>query len=485
MHYVRRLTGLLLVTCCVLTLSGCPFLFPGGLREDDFVRISANGFDAEDNAQDLNDYAWSMAHFVPDGTETGHVYVGTGNGIINVVISGLVSLFIGDFPESVPIGIGEIRRYRPDLGPQTWERVFDGRNGPAPLNESLVGFRAMHTYRPPSSGVHYLYALSLNPPALWRTRSGEAGSWELAWQSTQQGQVRAMEVHRGLLYFTVVFNDRETLNRNAQIWATDGEAVFPVIDDGFGNPDNILFASLQSFGGWLYAGSENASEGFELWRLAGPEPDPGPQRILAGGGGEPLNTVASTMTVFNEHLYLGTSWFPARGVLGIKAFDIFRITGAGAAEQIVGHDSVTGIKPGIGNFRNLYCWSLHAHDGWLYAGTFDAGIVVSSLLRGNTSLLPPLGPILDEIQAAFSDQKVKARASQKLEVGTWDQLVDAGADLYKTRDGLTWFPVNRDGLGNPGNYGFRNMLSAGGALFLGTANPYDGLEIWKAAPQNE
>ncbi|MBN2560997.1 MAG: hypothetical protein JXQ75_08715 [Phycisphaerae bacterium] len=52
------------------------------------------------------------------------------------------------------------------------------------------------------------------------------------------------------------------------------------------------------------------------------------------------------------------------------------------------------------------------------------------------------------------------------------------AELYKTQDGVTWHPVTLDGLGDVGNYGFRTMVSADGRFYVGTANPYDGLEIW-------
>ncbi len=59
-------------------------------------------------------------------------------------------------------------------------------------------------------------------------------------------------------------------------------------------------------------------------------------------------------------------------------------------------------------------------------------------------------------------------------------LWNAGADMYKSSDGVRWYPVTVTGLGDVGNYGFRTMESVGDDLYVGTTNPYDGLEIWRA-----
>ena len=61
----------------------------------------------------------------------------------------------------------------------------------------------------------------------------------------------------------------------------------------------------------------------------------------------------------------------------------------------------------------------------------------------------------------------------------------AGFDLFKTQDGVTWLPVTIDGLGDAGNYGARTMQSVGDSLYLGTANPFEGLEVWCATTPTE
>jgi hypothetical protein len=54
-----------------------------------------------------------------------------------------------------------------------------------------------------------------------------------------------------------------------------------------------------------------------------------------------------------------------------------------------------------------------------------------------------------------------------------------GFDLWRSTDGLIWTPVSLDGLGNPYNYGARNLyVTDENRLYLGTANPFQGCEVW-------
>lgn len=56
-----------------------------------------------------------------------------------------------------------------------------------------------------------------------------------------------------------------------------------------------------------------------------------------------------------------------------------------------------------------------------------------------------------------------------------------GFNLYVSRDGLDFEPVFLDGLDNRYNYGGRILyVDSEDDLYIGTANPYQGLEVWKA-----
>lgn len=54
-----------------------------------------------------------------------------------------------------------------------------------------------------------------------------------------------------------------------------------------------------------------------------------------------------------------------------------------------------------------------------------------------------------------------------------------GFDLYVTEDGKDWTKVVDDGLNDPYNYGARTFTVCDGELYLGTANPYYGAQLWK------
>jgi hypothetical protein len=48
----------------------------------------------------------------------------------------------------------------------------------------------------------------------------------------------------------------------------------------------------------------------------------------------------------------------------------------------------------------------------------------------------------------------------------------SGFELWRTRDGENWLPVDRRGFGTPYNIGIRNLVSTPYGLFAGTANPF-------------
>jgi hypothetical protein len=357
----------------------------------------------------------------------------------------------------------EIRRYRPDIDRLAWQRVLDVRDVQPNDYYWTVGFRHMKTYRAKSDGVNYLYASTLGHQAdLWRTSTGEPNSWSNVWTNATVSSVRSMEVHNGLLYLALM-NDALEHDHIGKIWATDGNAFSPVMEDGFGNPDNVGIESLISYNGWLYAGTANSATGYEIWKLAGPNENDPPVRVVAGGGPSPNNEWACSPCIFQGRLYYGSllSMMDAllRGFPG--GADIIRIDENDHWETVVGRGSLSGYSSGFNRRLNSYIWSMAAHDGWLYAGTFD------QLSPFTWALEDPIGFI-------------KTMMPQGKSANLIDSLGHSGADLYKTQDGVTWVPVTLDGFGDVGNYGFRTMKSVGKDFFVGTTNTFDGLEIWRA-----
>jgi hypothetical protein len=450
------------VVLLALSTTSCPCPEPvGGLEEEDFRLISLNGFDPEDNDADLNDYAWSMEYFAADGKGEGHVYVATGNDMIGLIYQGIQAIMLGGELGEIEAHPPEIRRYRSDLGETEWERVFDYRDIEPDGEFETIGFRFLKSYNALSSGVTYLYAATFGREAtVWRSATGDPGSWTSVWTSGAIGSVRWMEEHNRVLYLALS-NDTPEGERLGKIWATDGDTFWPVMEDAFGNPNNTGVMSLASFNGWLVAGTQNDAEGYEIWKLEGPSEKNGPVPLVLNGGPSSANQSAITPYVFQGKLYYGNMINPYANLAGgLKAADIIRIHPDDTWETLVGPGSITGWDSGFDHWPNTYIWWMEQHDGWLYASTYDQVSAFSNVLE-NLDLV---------FEALFG--------SEKREANPVEEWANAGSDLYKTQDGINWYPVTLTGFGDVGNYGFRIMKSVGDRLYVGTANPFDGLEVW-------
>ena len=466
MQVKQLLTTVAGLTLLVL-LSGCPSPLPalppdvGGLKADDFELISLNGFDPEDNRADINDYAWSMEYFEPDGDAPPYIYVGTGNDMIGLIYQGISAVLgtaeLGDIAARPP----EIRRYRGDIFRYAWETVLDYRDIEQDPDFETIGFRFLRQYRSPGDGVNRLYAATFGQTAtLWRSATGAPGSWEIFWQTDEPGSIRYMEEHNGLFYLAFANEAPTSDDRVGKIFVTDGEQVTSVMTDGFGDPENVGVMFLASFNGWLYAGTKNEAQGYQVWRLAGPNGDEAPVMVLNNGGPSAVNEAAITPCVFGGQLYVGSQLNPlANFTAGLKAADIIRISADDSWETVVGPGSVGGIDSGFDHWPNTYIWSMAVHDGWLYSATYDQ-----------------VSPVFNVIENF--DRVIKALLRAR-EANVIERVWRAGSDMYKTQDGVTWYRVTLDGFGDVGNYGFRTMESVGDHLYIGTTNPFDGLEIWR------
>lgn len=448
-----------------VVIAGCSQV-PAG-----FEAISQNGFDPVDNAADLNDYPWAMAYFQPDGKAGGQIYVGTGNGIDELVLELTGAIGAGGPAARPP----EIRRYRPDRGPKEWERVFDFREAEDGPSFTSTGFRHMTVYRAQSDGRTYLYASTFgSEPALFRSATGDADSWERVFSHPTGGQdfgsIRWLTVHRGLLY-VAISNDLTRERAPGELWATDGAAFWPVMQDGFGNPANHAVMALASFDGWLYAGTANVDTGFELWKLAG-SVGQGPYQVIGHGGTDERNMAVSTLHVFDNALFLGS--MIVGGAL-LRGADMLRVHPDDRWDVIVGPHSLSGYGPGFGNLANAYIWSFTEHGGALYAGTWD----MSAILQFGAdhpvvaiSAIP--GLIITALEYGAADILFGKRF-----YGPLADIFNMGADLYRSVDGVHWEPVFTNGLADPYNFGIRNIISLDGWLYFGMANNFDGLEIWR------
>ncbi len=441
-----------------------------------YTRISEPGFGVEDFAQDRGDYPWGMTFFKPDGAESGRVYVGTGNAVLDSIYADVLK-----WPRD-SVGLPpEIRRYRPDRGDQVWERVVDWRDVESGPPWNTRGVRTLLPYRPKADGKNYLYAGTFGEsPSLLRSATGDAGDWQMVYQGDRYGSVRGLTVHDGVLYFGLSYESVESPSVG-QIFSTDGESVSPIVTDGFGSTHNAGIYSLASFDGWLYAGTINLDRGFELWRLEGPDGTVPPQRIIAAESHAPALEAVADLQVFREHLYVGTIVFFNLNKDGFpplrRAADLYRVDATGYVEVVVGPNSVGGTEAGFGELSNAFTWSLEVHKDRLYCGTWDGDSVLPVLIDYWPRILQTYNERIGTDLLRFPPPFEATVRS-----GWYDAITRRGGRLYSSTDGVNWDEEFTGGLGDPENYGVRNLLSVDQELFLGLANVNTGLTIWKATP---
>lgn len=437
-----------------------------------FEQVAEPGFDDQGRARQA-DSAWSMRYFQADGASTGYVYVGTDNNILGLTMAALRKRRGREM--ELPVQPPQIRRYRPDLGPQTWEVVLDyADHEQAPyLNE---GFRSMGIYKAKADGRNYLYAgtMAAHSPEVWRSSSGEPGSWEKVFTFPNEpeskiGSIRSMVSHEdGLLYMSTTRSGDILPGGVGQIWVTDGITFTRVITDGFGDPNNGGISSLSSFNDCLYAGTYNPVTGYEVWKLRCiSDREALPQPVIRGGAGQPHNEAVMSLRVFNDYLYVGTGiplGFNPITRHGPRGCSLIRIGPDDSWEVVVGkkHSEPLAEYPaGFGWYLNVYCWYMKEHQGHLYLGTWDMSRTIAFLGQDVESVAPPFKPLLDELVVRPQD---------------WGSPM--GGDLYRTADGVQWEPIFLDGLGNPDNHGIRTLESTPSGLFVGTENPFTRLEVY-------
>lgn len=492
----------------------CGYNWPD-IFKDTFIKITpVNGFDVFnlDNARQ-NNYVWSMAEMGD------YLYVGTGRNIFySLITSGLV----GDIPVPpilTPNNVdmsGEIWRFHKG-GAKGWHRVY--KAPPEPMN---IGFRYMVTYTTPG-GETAIYAGALTPLSseLLILKSTDGVNWFPLDARISGYSTRYMVEHNGKLYMGALpltglggfrlYSSSDPEREGWELIDVSGEPG----KNPRGNIDLLL-----SFNNHLYVGT-GLPTGFELWRTRDVIPEKDNWKLIVDrGAGDARNEHPWSLGVFKNHIYIGTaieaavfSLNPDNPIVPPKGFDVIRVDRDDKWELVVGGTPVVPTEPvtgtrglplsgypsGFGDVSNAYCWQIQEHENELYLGTFSW-----------SALIPPYIPlvpqILSEILESFEEgQNIKGFlgvladylkymfiVDPFLSILTYNQISMIvanyihsmgckimGFDLWKTSDGEHWVPVSLNGLGNPCNYGVRILfVSSEGKLYLGTANPFQGCEVW-------
>ncbi len=451
---------------------------PVGLRAQNFRKVSPNGF-----GDPFNAYPHTMVWFKD------HLYVGTTRANLH-----LLWFTMGENVNRFSIWPVEqpANPYDLDLRGQIWR--FDHRNGEwqqvyispmlmgsegfeVPLS---IGFRGITVYQGKNDPEPVLYCTtwaSSKGPGPVLLRSSDGLNFEVVGQpglgDPTVATVRSVVPFQGKLFLSPTgttkgkylanIPDRMVILVNQDPEKGDWQLA---CEPFFGDPTNMGVFDMAPFNGYLYAATTNSAAGFQIWKTdASGTPPYRWKKVLSHGGyrGKENQSVGHLFE-FKGCLYIGTGILGGHDrerKIGPAAPELFRLFPDDSWELIVGEPRLTpeGLKvplSGLGAGYNSptvgYFWRMCEYEGWLYLGTYDWSV-----------WMPYIRP-----------ETMPDKLRQRIERVGVDNIVraQAGFDLWRSRDGVEWVPVSRNGFGNPCNYGIRTMVSSPYGLFLGVANPF-------------
>ena len=223
-----------------------------------------------------------------------------------------------------------------------------------------------------------------------------------------------------------------------------------------------------------------------------------PQRTRSG---------AANLRVFGDYLYIGEyndeeiaverMLFDNDFTFMNKNFEqpvnLYRMNAEEEIELIVGdademfpEGGLSGLGSGFGCNENQYIWKMTEYGGRLYVGTYDA-----------SSFLIPLDEYMNDEKAS---QEWKDSVDDYVEIlckdydgvpesavtcGEYLDQATFGFDLYVTEDGVNFTKITDNGFGDPYNHGLRAFGITEQGLFIGTANPFYGTQVWKLSEKSK
>ena len=158
----------------------------------------------------------------------------------------------------------------------------------------------------------------------------------------------------------------------------------------------------------------------------------------------------------------------------------------GDADEMFPDGGLSGYGSGFGCSENQYVWKMTVYDGKFYVGTYDA-----------SSFLIPLDEYMNDKNASEEwksrvDGYIKTLCADYSGVPqsavTCAEYLDKavfGFDLYVTEDGVNFTKITDNGFGDPYNHGLRAFGITSGGLYIGTANPFYGTQVWKLTEETE
>ncbi len=444
-----------------------------------------NGFDSNNlNNARQNNYAWSMAEL------DNFIYVGTGRNIlVNIIKAIEPRTVIPDIIRPDPVdNQAEIWRYEKN-GILEWERVYK-----APFGSGMTGFRYMIKHYP-FGGSPSLYAASFGA-SVKILKSPNGVNWFVMPGNLVGTSSRAMITHRGKLYVATV--DEANSSTTPYLYSSVDPEFYPwelVINpnapgyDPAKNPSGAI-SNMAVFNNRIYVATSSPN-GAAVWRTNGREPEMNDWTLIVDNGfGDPANKYTLSIGVFKNYLYVsGTKQLPLAWLLPMGC-DVIRIDRHDNWSLIVGgnpllpllspspkkHRSLSGLGSGFDNPFNVYAWQIQEYEGRLLISTFDDSsnmeVILTTLLANKEALYELIGSTVTNILIEIYKSVVEILRLIRYPIGF---------DLYVSDDGVHFKSVFLNGLNNPDNYGGRILfVDEREDLYLGTANPFQGCEVFVA-----
>jgi hypothetical protein len=471
LHAQSRLQLRFVVLVVLLVLASSVGARPPDVRSSGLLQADKWTLSGEQGFGDRqNSWAWSMQWW------RGYLYVGT-NRAFQCVQAQAFDILLGDQgfypptdpdiecpadPHDMPLQ-AEIWRWHPQ---RQWERVYQAPNdvpipGTSPRKYASrdIGYRGMTVFTE-ADGKTALYVGTVSPRALGYDvpprilRSTDGVNFRAVPQARGTvlgdfplGSFRGLTTYNGKLY--VIGGTLQGSGRLLEASNPHGG------NDHFREvgPPGVEVSAVMAFNGQLYIGTRDQINGYAVYRTSaeGSLPYVYTPVVVEGGYLPEPNSEVLAMHVFQNRLYVGLNAINLEGASVRGAAELIRINPDNTWEVVVGTPRqtltgwkypISGFDAGFGDPYNAHMWQIDTYDDTLYVGTLDTSTTISD----TSTINPP--PSL-------------------------------GFDLYRSSDGRRFSPVTTTGFGDEFDYGVRSLEPTPYGMFLGTANPYYGLRIYR------
>lgn len=455
------------------------------LDRTNFTTAAAQGFGDRQNS-----WAWSMTWY------KNKLYVGTNRAMDCVTKASVVVIFpTAQYPptdpdvactpnyQDLPLQ-AEIWSWDPNTS--TWSRVFQSPNdvpipntSPQKFTARDIGFRGMSVFTE-SDGTQALYVGGCSAKILYPS----ANNGRLL-RSTDGVHFTPVPADPGTSLANLAntcFRGITTFNNKMYLLAGNFQGAGVIVESADPKSGNNSFVQVSpnspqayelaaftdNIGNHLYVTFTDPVLGFSVgWTDATGTPPYQYNVVISNGGGKnPYpNPIALSMKVFQGRLYVGGDGVQHKASFTAQGAELFRINPDFTYDLLAGSvrttsptglnnpNPLSGLGIGMGWQLNDHFWRQEIFDNRLYIGTFDDA---TTLRNGSPSVQQFVAPEL-------------------------------GFDLWYTSDGAYYFLVDQNGFEDKFNFGVRSLIappstnpSAG--LFLGTANWFYGLNIYRGIP---